>query len=109
MEKKLLTYYDIKYASSSKIFEAEQIQGLTPDQIQEGEKLYALIVEKLEKGEPIEEGFFGAVTGGVVGALVGPAVMKSICKVLGIEEGGVLGRMMTSRLVTTALGISIGK
>jgi len=105
----LLTYYDFQYASSSKIFEAEQIKGLTPDQIQEGEKLYATMVEKLEKGEPIDEGFFGALAGGVVGALVGPAIGKAICKVLGIEEGGVLGKMMTSRLVTTALGIALGK
>jgi hypothetical protein len=34
------TYYDIKLANTSKIFESEQIIGLTPEQIQEGEKFY---------------------------------------------------------------------
>lgn len=105
----LLTYYDMKYASTSKIFEAEQIKGLTPDQIQEGEKLYNTLVEKLEKGENIDEGLLGAIVGGAAGALVGPAIGKAICRVLGIEENGTLGKLMTSRLVTTALGIALGK
>jgi hypothetical protein len=50
MEKQILSYYDIKYASSSKIFEAEDIKGLTPDQIHEAEKAYSIILEKLNKG-----------------------------------------------------------
>lgn len=103
------TYYDLKYASTSKIFEAEQIKGLTPDQIQEGEKIYQQLVEKLEKGEEIDEGFLGGLVGGTVGALIGPAIGKAICKVLGIDEKGHLGKLMTSRLVTTALGIALGK
>lgn len=107
--KEIPTYYDLKYAETSKIFEAEQIQGLTPDQIQEGEELYHELVEKLEKGEEIDEGLLGALAGGAVGALVGPAIGKAICKVLGIDQKGHLGKLMTSRLVTTALGIALGK
>lgn len=107
--KELPTYYDIVYGETSNIFEAEQIQGLTPDQIQEGERLYDTLVKKLEKGEEIDEGFFGALAGGVVGALIGPAIGKAICKILGIEQKGTLGKLMTSRLVTTALGIALGK
>jgi len=107
--KEIPTYYDLKYAETSKIFEAEQIKGLTPDQIQEGEKLYAKLVEKIEKGEEIDEGLFGAIAGGVVGALVGPAIGKAICHVLGIDQKGHLGKLFTSRLVTTALGIALGK
>jgi len=106
---KIPTYYDLKYANTSKIFEAEEIKDLSPDEILEGEEAYKTIVEKLKKGEPIEEGFLSALAGGAVGALVGPAIGRAICKVLGIDEKGTLGKLLTSRLVTTALGFAIGK
>ena len=107
--KELPTYYDLKFAESSKIFEAEEIQGMDPQQIQEAEKAYAIMVEKLERGEEIDEGFLSALAGGAVGALIGPAIGKAICRVLGIDQKGALGKLMTSRLVTTALGIALGK
>ena len=103
------SYYDIKYARSSKIFEAEEVMGSTPEQLQEAEKAYEALVEKLEAGEEVDEGFLGGLAGGVVGALAGPAVGKAICKVLGIDPSGSLGRLLTSRLVTTALGYAVGK
>lgn len=109
MKKEFPTYYDIKYANSSKIFESEMVKDLTPDQIQEGEKFYNLLVEKLEKGEPIDEGILGALVGGAAGFLVGPAIGKAICSVLGIKEDGHLGKLLTSRLVTTAMGAVLGK
>ena len=101
------TYNDLK--KTSMIFESEQIKGLTTEQIREGEKTYALLLEKLEKGENIEEGFFGAVIGGAAGALIGPAIGKAICKALGIDQEGTLGKLLTSRLVTTAIGIALGR
>lgn len=104
----LLTYYDIKYASTSKIFEAEEIKDLTPDQLQEAEKFYYAIVEKLEKKEPIEEGLLGGLLGGSVGFLVGPAIGKAICKALSIDEKGTLGTLLCSRLVSTAIGAALG-
>jgi hypothetical protein len=103
------SYYDIKYAQSSKIFEAKDVMGSTPEQLQEAEKVYYLMVEKLEAGEEMDEGFFSGLIGGTVGALAGPAIGKAICKVLGIDPNGNLGRLLTSRLVTTALGYAIGK
>ena len=103
------TYYDIKYANSSKIFEAEHIKDLTPDQIQEAEKAYGILLEKLNKGEEIDEGFFGALVGGTAGALVGPAIGRALCSALGIKEEGILGKLLTSRLVTTAMGVALGK
>ena len=106
-EKQYLSYMDFKYSSTSKIFEAEEIKGLTPDQIHEAEKTYNDILEKLNKGEDIDEGFFGTILGGATGALIGPAIGKAICKALGIEEKGVLGTLLTSRLVTTALGVAL--
>jgi uncharacterized protein YcfJ len=107
--KEIPTYYDILYGQSSKIFESEQIKGLTPDQIQEGEKFYNILVEKLENGEEIDEGLLGAAIGGIGGALFGPSIGKAICRVLGIDEKGHLGKLLTSRLVTTAIGITLGK
>lgn len=108
-DRSLPTYYDIKYASSSRIFEAEEVQGSSAEQIKEAEKVYDEIVEKLEAGEEIDEGLLGGLAGGAVGALAGPAIGKAICKVLGIDPKGNLGRLLTSRLVTTALGYAIGK
>jgi len=103
------TYYDIKYSNSSRIFESELVKDLSPDQIQEAENAYNILVEKLKNGEEIDEGFWGAVAGGAVGALIGPAVGKAICAVLGIKEDGALGKLLTSRLVTTAMGVALGK
>jgi len=105
----LPTYYDLKYNSSSKIFESEEIKGMTSEQVKEAEKLYYLLTEKLKNNEPIDEGLFGALVGGTAGALVGPAIGKAICSVLGVKEDGPLGKLLTSRLVTTAIGITLGK
>ena len=103
------TYYDLKYSNSSKIFEAEEIKDLTPDQIQAGEEAYHAIVEKLKNGEQIDEGLLGALVGGTAGFLAGPAIGRAICSVLGIKEDGALGKLLTSRLVTTAMGVALGK
>jgi len=106
---KLHTYNDLKYKSGSSIFEAEQVEGLNEQEINEAEKAYNVILEKIKNGEEIEEGFLGGLIGGAAGALVGPAIGKAICKALGIEERGTLGKLLTSRLVTTAIGIALGK
>lgn len=103
------TYLDFKYALSSKIFEAQEVAGSTPEQLQAAEDTYNKIVESLQKGEEIDEGLLGALAGGAVGVLAGPAVGRAICSVLGIDPKGTLGRLLTSRLVTTALGYAIGK
>lgn len=106
---KLPTYLDIKYDKSSRIFEAEEIKDLTLDEIAKAEAAYDILVEKLVNGEPIEEGFLGGLVGGVAGAIAGPAIGRAICTVLGIKEDGPLGKLLTSRLVTTAMGITLGK
>ena len=82
---------------------------MEPDQIQEAEKAYYQILDKIKKGEEIDEGFLGALVGGAAGALAGPAIGRAICKALGIDENGTLGKLITSRLVTTAIGIALGK
>jgi len=103
------TYYDLKYSNSSKIFEAEEIKGLSPDQILEGEKAYNELLEKIQRGEDIDEGFFTGLLGGTAGALFGPAIGRALCTALGIKEDGTLGKLLTSRLVTTAIGVALGK
>ena len=106
---RLPTYSEIKYEKTSRIFEVDKIRDFSQDQINEAEKAYEEVLDKIQKGEEIEEGFLGGLIGGGVGALAGPAIGRAICKALGIKENGTLGKMLTSRLVTTAIGIALGK
>lgn len=73
---------------------------------------YDDVIAKLQEAKdnniPIEEGLVGAIIGGVTGAALGPKVMKAVCKALGINESGPLGNLMTSRLILTAVGTSVG-
>lgn len=55
----------------------------------------------------LDEGILGKLVGGAAGALVGPALGKAIARALGIEKG-ILYDLLTSRLVTTAIGSSLG-
>jgi hypothetical protein len=102
------TYLDIKLANTSKIFESEEIIGLTSEEIQEGEKNYNILLEKIQNGEEIDEGLLSSIVGGAAGFLLGPSIGKILCSVLGIKEEGVLGKLLTSRLVTTAMGVALG-
>lgn len=72
------------------------------------DKIIAQLQEAKENDTPIEEGIIGAVIGGVAGATIGPKVMKAICKALGVDEKGPLGSLITSRLILTAVGTSVG-
>lgn len=60
------------------------------------------------KMENINEGLFGALVGGAAGMTVLPTIMKGLCSALGIDQKGVLGAMLTSRLVLTSLCAHIG-
>ena len=75
-------------------------------------KQYDSIIEKLneakENNTPIDEGLFKAIFGGVAGATAGPAIGKALCKALGLDEKGMLGNLLTSRLFLTALGGYLG-
>jgi len=64
--------------------------------------------EAKENNIPLEEGLLGAIAGGLIGASIGPAVMKAICKILGVDERGQFGSLLTSRMMTTALGATMG-
>ena len=103
---KLPTYLELK---NKPIFEAEEIKGFSEKQINEAEQAYHTILTKLQEGEEIEEGFLSGLIGGGAGALVGPSIGKAICKALGIDVNGTFGKLLTSRLVTTAIGVELGK
>ena len=76
------------------------------------ELTYDNIIAKLQEAKendiPVEEGLIGAIVGGVAGAAVGPKIMKAICKALGVNESGPLGSLLTSRLILTAVGTTVG-
>ncbi len=89
----------------------EEIAGQTQQNINE-ELTYDNIIQKLNEAKeaniPVEEGLLGALTGGLIGMTLGPKVMKAICKILGVDERGQFGSLLTSRMMTTALGAAMG-
>jgi hypothetical protein len=86
---------------------AKQTMQITEEQ-QAYDEMIATLLDAKAKNLPIDEGLGKALIGGLAGATVGPAVMKAVCKVLGITENGALGNLMTSRLILTALGGYLG-
>ena len=73
---------------------------------------YDDVIQKLQEARdnniPIEEGLLGAIVGGLTGATIGPKVMKAVCKALGVDEKGPFGSLLTSRLVLTSVGATVG-
>lgn len=92
-------------------------KGSSPAQIKAAYQLYDYIVESAEKSNflnesadsNIDEGLLSGLLGAAGGALVGPIVGKAICKVLGINESGTLGKLLTSTLVTSAMSYELAK
>ncbi len=68
----------------------------------------AKLQEAKENGTPLEEGLLGAVVGGITGATIGPKIMKALCKALCVSENGPFGSLLTSRLVLSAVGATVG-
>ena len=101
---------------SNKLFEGCDLSNVSAEQLMNSKKLYCYLVESAEiakeENKPLDdvldEGIFSAIVGGIAGATAGPAIMKAVCKVLGISESGALGNLMTSRLVLTSLASYLG-
>ena len=74
--------------------------------------IYDDMIQKLqeakEAGTPIDEGFIGALVGGIAGVTIAPLVMKAVCKILGVDPKGQFGSLITSRLVLGALCTEMG-
>ena len=75
----------------------------------ERNELQEVLIELGDKKiSELDEGLLGRVFGGVTGFIVGPAIGKVVAAALGIDKG-VVYDMLTSRLVSTALGSAIAK
>lgn len=76
------------------------------------ELTYDEIIQKLQEAKendlPIDEGIFGAIGGAILGAAVGPKLGAALCKALGVDPKGTFGSLLTSRLVLSAIGTSMG-
>lgn len=102
--------------ATNELFEGVDLSKVSVKEVQNAKKLFNYIVESAaiaqEEGKSIDdvmdEGLFTALLGGVAGATIGPAIMKAICKILGIDQNGTLGKLMTSSLVMSALGAELG-
>ena len=87
---------------------ANQEVVVTEDLNKQYDDMIALLQEAKKNQTPIDEGLFGAIFGGLTGAVAGPAIMKAVCHVLGVDEKGTFGSLLTSRLVLAALGTKLG-
>ena len=67
-----------------------------------------IISNALREGKQLDEGFFGAVLGGIAGLTAGASVMKAVCKALGVEKGP-LYDVLTSKIVCGSVGTILGK
>ena len=88
----ILSESDFEYLNES---EREEVQGIL-------KKFGHLKVNELD------EGILGSILGGLTGFIVGPAIGRVIANALGIDKG-IIYDMLTSRLVSTALGSAITK
>ena len=83
-------------------------EEVTEDLNKQYDDMIALLQEAKKNQTPIDEGLFGAIFGGLTGAVAGPAIGRALCKTLGLDEKGMLGNLLTSRLFLTALGGYMG-
>jgi hypothetical protein len=58
--------------------------------------------------DELDEGILGSILGGLTGFIVGPAIGRVIANALGIDKG-IIYDMLTSRLVSAALGSALTK
>lgn len=102
------------------LFEGVDLSKTTPEEMVTAKKLYNYIVESYEIAKKegvglddvmdneVLEGFWSGLLGSVVGATAGPAVSRAIMKCLGIDEKGLLGQLLMSKVFMGALGYEIG-
>jgi hypothetical protein len=90
--------------------EGVDLSELNEEQLEEAERIYNEICSHIEENgiETLDEGLLGSILGGAAGFIAGPAIGKIIANALGVERG-VLYDLLTSRLVTTAIGAALGK
>lgn len=65
------------------------------------------LAQMLIEGQEIDEGFFGALIGGLAGVSAGAAIMKAVCKAIGVDKGP-LYNLLTSKVICGVAGAAIG-
>lgn len=93
------------------------LEGVSVKDIKNAKALYEYIVMSgakanyLNEGldDKVDEGLLSGLLGATAGNLIGPAIGRALCKVLGINENGTLGKLLNSKLVTTAMGFELGR
>ena len=103
--------------ATNELFEGVDLTNVSAKEIQASKKLFNYIVESAaiatEEGKSLDdvmdEGLFTALLGGVAGSTIGPAIMKAVCHILGIDANGTLGKLLTSSLVLGALGAELSR
>lgn len=84
----------------------EYAETINEDQIYDN--LIGDLQKAKEDGVPVTEGIVKALIGGAGAMIAGPTIMKAVCNVLGIDQKGPLGNLMTSRLILTAMAAKLG-
>ena len=101
---------------TSELFEGINLQGYDYNEIQNCKTLYEYLVDSADRAAflnegmdtTIDEGLLTGLLGGAAGALIGPTIMRAVCRILGVNETGSLGKLLTSPLVTGAIGMELG-
>lgn len=90
------------------VYEGIDISHLNESEVIELKKVYLELDEILAKDgiEAIEKKLSEGFLGGALGFIFGPAIGKIVANALGVEKG-ILFDMLTSRLVSSALGDAI--
>lgn len=95
-----------KFSEQKEILDQPEAGYLTEEEEIMVNGLYESWVEAGANIEDLNEGFFRKLIGGATGFIVGPTIGKVIARALGISSGP-LYSVLTSRLVSTALGAAI--
>ena len=102
---------------TGELFEGIDLRGQSLNDINKCKQLYEELINAGKKADflnegldsELDEGLFTALIGGTAGALIGPTIAKALCRILGVNECGTLGKLLTSPLVTAAIGAELAK
>lgn len=64
------------------------------------------LAQAIKEGTEVDEGFLATMLGGLAGVTAGAAIMKAVCKALGLEKGMIYD-LLTSKLVCGIAGAAI--
>lgn len=65
------------------------------------------LAQMIQSGVEIDEGVLGTLLGGLAGLTAGAAIMKAVCKSLGIKDG-LMYNLLTSKVICGVAGAAIG-